>query len=127
MPPEVPRPGTLTAAAALAGHPDGLAALPEHGAVRIGNPGQGEVELFTAGVDLQLQVVLRAALSARVPHLKHQGAIEGVVWPGSHGRCLGQAHGMTPGLAAEIGSGSHQLAEIGLGGQIRDRHGWRAG
>ena len=104
-----------------------MAALPEQGALRVENPGEGEMHLLATGVDLQLQVMLRAALASRISHLQEQGTVEWIAHANGFGCAPHRTDGVAPGLAAEIGSTGHQLAKVGQGRRIRDRHGWRAG
>ena len=99
-------------------HPDRMAALPEQGLLLPLPPGQGEVELRTAAVDLQLQVLRRQPFALGAAGLQPQAEI-GAVSP------LGSHHRMAQGFAAEVGRRRHQLAQVGVGaadGGLRRRH-----
>jgi len=46
--------------------------MPEKGALGIVAPGQGEVQVFAAGVDLQLKILLSAAHTVKIAGLQAQ-------------------------------------------------------
>jgi hypothetical protein len=46
--------------------------MPKEGALGIVAPGQGEVQFFAAGVDLQLKILLSAAHTIKVAGLQAQ-------------------------------------------------------
>jgi hypothetical protein len=71
------------------------------------------MELLATGVELQLQIMLRAAFTTWVAHLQQQGAIKQIrIMLRRFVTTLPQAHGVEERLAAEIGSASHQLAKL---------------
>jgi hypothetical protein len=56
-----------------------MTALPENWAPVIGHPGQGEMQIIAALVDLQLQIRLRAPLTAGIAHLKGKATVKTVL------------------------------------------------
>jgi hypothetical protein len=66
----------LTTQSTVAIHPNGMTALPEYRAPVIGDPGQGEMQIIAALVDLQLQIRLGAPLAAGIAHLQGQATVK---------------------------------------------------
>jgi hypothetical protein len=69
----------LTTQSTVAIHPNRMTALPENRAPVIGHPGQGEMQIIAALVDLQLQISLGAPLAADIAHLQGQATIKTVL------------------------------------------------
>jgi hypothetical protein len=85
-----------------------MAPLPKQGALLVVAPGQGEVEVITAAIDLNFEICCGIALPIGLSYLQSQVAIVAAL-----GVIQGQ-HGMTPWLAAEIGGGCHQLLQVAI-------------
>ena len=71
-------------------------------------PGQSQVEVISAAIDLKFEIGGRVALPIGLSYLQSQVAIVAAL-----SVTQGQ-HGMTQWLAAEIGGGSHQLLQVAI-------------
>jgi hypothetical protein len=69
----------LTTQSSLAIHPNRMTALPQNRAPVIGHPGQGEMQIIAALVNLQLQIRLGAPLAAGIAHLKGKATVKTVL------------------------------------------------
>jgi hypothetical protein len=77
-----------------------MVAMPKDGAMVILPPGEGEIQLTTAEVELQLQILLTKAFTLRRAGFQSQAAILVV-------RSGNEHNPMAQGFAAEISGGSH--------------------
>ena len=71
-------------------------------------PGQGEVEVITAAIDLNFEIGGRISLPIGLSYLQSQVAIVAAL------RVIEGQHGMTQWLAAEIGGSCHQLLQVAI-------------
>jgi hypothetical protein len=85
-----------------------MASLPKQGALRVVAPGQGEVEVFTAAIDLNFEIGVGIALPIGLSYLQSQVAIVAAL------RVIERQHGMTQRLTAEIGGGCHELLQVAI-------------
>jgi hypothetical protein len=85
-----------------------MVAMPEDGSILILPPGEREVQLSAAEIELQFQILLTKAFTLRGAGLQSQAAIFIV-------RSRGEHDPMTERFAAEISGGSHQSAEVCVG------------
>jgi hypothetical protein len=85
-----------------------MAPLPKQGAFRVLAPGQGEVEVVTAAIDLNFEIGGGIALPIGLSYLESQVAIVAAL------SVIQGQHGMTQWLAAEIGGGCHQLLQVAI-------------
>jgi hypothetical protein len=88
--------------------------MPKDGPILILTPGEREVQLSTAEVELEFQILLIEAFTLRRAGLQSQAAIFVV-------RSRDQHNPMTEGFAAKISGGRHQPAQICIG-SINPRH-----
>jgi hypothetical protein len=89
--------------------------MPKDGPILIFTPGEREIQLATADVELEFQILFTEAFTLRRAGLQSQAAIFIV-------RSRDQHNPMTERFAAKISGGRHQTAQICIG-SVSPRHG----
>jgi hypothetical protein len=93
-------------------HPDRMVALPENRSLIISAPGQGEMKITTALVDLQLKIMLGTSHAIAIANLKHQINVKAAFTQGRHPGCIRGQNSMSKGFATEIRRGGDKLQQF---------------